>query len=252
MIAVTIGAYLLTEFVELNLATLRQLFGPETPILVSDDASIRSPAIEFLAHRYGAEYECSRVRRSHFAGDAQAFVNALAFAEAHHAPLALKISQRVILLRPEVRSEIQEGFADPSIAIALPGKPTIGMLKAEQRMYSLFDYLTDVVCIRTEALGAEEFIADYRAQVATDHSSTGSYIEKLFLNYATGKFKDRTKILRTVTDHTPSTPCMFLRKCQNDQRQYREVAAALGIGGEFNLADWKRIDPAYDPRPVAV
>lgn len=250
-IAITIGAYQLTEFVELNLAMLRELFGNETPILVSDDHSVKSPAMHWLAGKYGAEYIGSEARRSHFAGDAQAVINALAFAKANDCEVALKLSQRVILTDPNARETILAPFRQ-HYDLALPGRLNVNKLRPEHRMYGSFVYLTDLVAIRTAALSAEDLMARYQAKVKACASKTDAYVERLFLELARGEFEGKTWVYPEYTDHYPGVPCKFLRKCQNDQIQYQKLGHTKGIHGLFSVSDWRFLDPDYRPHPKVV
>jgi hypothetical protein len=249
-IAITIGAYQLDDFVALNLAQLRAIFGPDVPILVSDDISIRSPVIERVAARYDADYTTSNSRRQHFAGDVQAFINSLAFARANSCDVALKISQRVILIDPAFLEVMRAPFAQGK-QIALPGKPTAAMLRPGYRSYSWFKYLTDCVAIRSD-YAPERLVADYRAQLADVKNRVDTFVERLIEDLADKQFPDTTHVWYELTNHMPRRPFRYLRKCQNDQRDYVELAHTHGLDGPYELGEWKRIDPQYRPVPTIV
>lgn len=250
-LAITIGAYQLTEFVELNLAMLRQIFGNDVPILVSDDHSVKSPAMHWLAGKYGAEYIGSSARRNHFAGDAQAAINALAFAKANDCEVAVKLSQRVVLTDPDARATLLKPFEN-GYHLAMPGRLNVNKLRPEHRMYASFMYLTDLVAVRVSELSAEELMRRYQEKVKSCATRTDAYVERLFLELARKEFDGKTWVYPEYTDHYPGQPCKFLRKCQNDQIQYQKLGHTKGIHGMFSVSDWRFIDPDYRPHPKVV
>ena len=107
--AICIGAYRLKDFVELNILRCRRIFGADVPIIVSDNLSDASPAIAALAQRYGTLYRCPTAPYSHFSGDVQSAINALALADATGADVALKLSMRLNPLLPAFRDRAPKG-----------------------------------------------------------------------------------------------------------------------------------------------
>src|SRR5207302_724487 len=92
--AITIGAYRLWDFVELNVCRCKVIFGDDVSICIDDDKSPESPKIEAVADKHGCHYICSTERRGHFAGDAQTIATCLAFGKQTGADYSLKLSQR--------------------------------------------------------------------------------------------------------------------------------------------------------------
>src|SRR6266576_1850476 len=106
--AVTVSAYQLAEFVELNVLALRRVFGPDTPILISQDWADLALEIQEVAERLGTYHLCADSHRGHFAGDLSSCCAALAFAECEKADIAVKVSQRLLLCQPCAREILEK------------------------------------------------------------------------------------------------------------------------------------------------
>lgn len=242
-IAFTVGAYRLVDFIRLGLAQLSKL-SPESPVLVSDDRAAESEQIEKVALEFGAQYRCSRLRRGHFGNDAQSFVHALAFAEAAGADIAVKVSQRFIFRRPEVIAAITDAFADPNILVVTPGQPKVGTLGNGRPMgFGAFSNLSDVVAIRVGCISPTEMLHMYRERLMREKVPWGSFLECLISDFHSTRFPGRTVKLEQITNHngTFENP-LYLRRYQNGEHQYRDLAATHGIAGQFPLAEWSALD----------
>ncbi len=251
--AATIGAYQLEQFVELNILALRRLFGPDLPILVSDDLSQRSAEIRDVAAKYDVFHWASSTHRGHFYGDLCQICNCLAFAESQGADIALKISQRFILCEPAAREVLENAFADPEVWMALPGRIHPGSIKrAESRFFSNLSVLTDFFAVRTGKLSAETVRTTYETRVREQKNRFDTLMEPLF-----GYIQDVT-LAGHVTrleqfSHTPhGKPKIYLRKAQSEPAEYQILARELGMPEPFNvlLQEWRALDgDKYRPVP---
>lgn len=251
-IAFTISSYRLAPFVQLGLAQLRKL-SPDSPILVSDDKASESDAIKALADQYGAHYVCSRERRGHFANDAQSIVNALTFAEANNCDIAIKISQRFILRKPESIDVIQKVFSDSNMMAATPGKPTLMSGSRASKGFGAFGTLSDIVAIRTGAMTGDAFIQLYRARLMREKVPWASFLECLCDEMHSHVFPGRTAKVPELTNPNPQDP-LYLRRYQATERQYRDLAMTHGFAAQFPLDEWNRLEPGagYMCKPVVI
>lgn len=243
-IAFTIGAYGLPQFVELNILYLRRLF-PEAPILISDDVSDKSGEIKEVADRHLCDYVVSGKRRQHFAGDMQAAVNAVAFGQATNADIAVKISQRFILLRPYCVEVVQRALA--SHPIALPGKPTV---LPGYSTYNNFNALTDIILMDPKVITPQILTDTYRNFVKVGATAWSCFVEHTFEHLVNERFTGN--LIPEFTNHGEGAP-LYLRKCQNNTAAYLAAVADVGMNNNrtFSLLDWKHIDEqGYSPRPV--
>lgn len=107
--AACIGSAGLPHFTELNVCLLRACFG-NIPIVIRDDRSTESHLIEHVAANRDCYYICQPTPLGHFAGDVQAFIDALALAESEGADIAIKLSQRAAVAHPDIRAVIETYF----------------------------------------------------------------------------------------------------------------------------------------------
>lgn len=250
-IAYTVGAYRLFPFIKLSILQLRKL-DPGCPILISDDPAPESVHIENLAKEVGCDYRGARVRRGHFAADFQSLVNALVFAEAVGADVAVKASQRFIFRKPEAIDVLRKCFANPNIMAATPGQPKHHNGSAPARGFGTFGTLSDVVAIRVGAMSAEQLLHLYRARIIREKVPWASFIECLVDELHSNVFPGRTMKLAELTN--PTQDPIYLRRYQANEKDYRELALTHGFNGQFPLAEWGQIEPgnAYFCRPVVI
>lgn len=251
--AFTISSYRLADFVHLGLKQLSKL-SKESPVLVSDDSSPESGVIKALADGHGASYRGSTKRRGHFSADMQSFVNALVFAEAFGADVAVKVSQRFILRRPEAVAAIIGAFDDPNILVVTPGQPKVGAIGNGRPMgFGAFTTLSDVVAIRVGAVSPTEMLHMYRERLMREKVPWGSFLECLIDEFHHMKFPGKTVKLDAITNHTNIEDPLYLRRYQNGEHQYRALAETHGIGGQFNLGEWGQIEGRnYLCKPLCV
>lgn len=250
-LAFTISSYRLNPFVKLGLAQLRKL-SPESDIFVSDDRSLESDSIKSTAEQYGAGYSCSRVRRSHFAGDFQGLVNSLVFAEANDCVVAVKVSQRFIFRKPESIDVLRKCFSNPNMMAATPGQPKLTNGSKPAQGFGAFGTLSDVVAIRVGAMSAEQLLHLYRARIIREKVPWASFIECLVDELHSNVFPGRTMKLPELTN--PTADPIYLRRYQASEKQYRDLALSHGFNAQFPLQEWGQIEQGsqYFCRPAVI
>lgn len=252
--SVTVGAYKLFEFVELNVCRCRVIFGDDVDICIDDDLSENSPTIQEISEQYGCGYVCGEKPRGHFAGDAQTIATALAFGQQTKSDVSLKLSQRVIPVLPRFRECIEEAFANPAIQIVVPGRIKMNQIaRPSARFFASFGLLTDLVAFRTGAITPEEWIEFYRERFQKSTNHADSLIEVTVGHLIATKFKDAAMVLEELANYKPFAPKIFLRKSQCLEREYQQLADMHGIKGSWNILDWAQIEKQnYFCRPVQV
>lgn len=248
--SVSIGSFGMPSFVLCNIRQCRKVFG-DVPILVSDDASEHSDAIQILCNKEKVDYVGSAQSRGHFAGDLMAFLNGLVHSKVNNADIFLKISQRLLLLDPALKQVIKDKFSDPNIHLVIPGKPSAGMLRADHRGFNRFECLTDVLAMRTNAIDPEWLRKEYIEQVKTGKEHGSTFVELWMSNLIEKHLKANTIILPELTDHVPFTPYRYLRRYQNAPRDYEAAFRANGVEveGGVQLGAWSKMLTKYSPGP---
>lgn len=254
MLAFTIGAYRLVDFIHLGIRQLKKL-SPDSPILVSDDASPESGHIKAISEGLGAQYRCSRIRKGHFSADMQSFVNALAFAEAMGADVAVKVSQRFIFRQPESIAAITEAFADPNIVFATPGQPKVAgsFGRAPTNSFGAFTVLSDIMAIRVGCLSPSDLIHKYRSRLLTEKVPWGSFVECMADDLHRNVLTGRTVKMEALTNQPDIEDSIYLRRYQNTEQQYAALAGTHGFGGRFPTTEWSVLDGRnYLCKPLVV
>lgn len=241
-IAITIGAYRLTQFIELNIRQCRAVFGEEAPIIVSDDASLESPQIKALAERLGCAYSCPEKRRSHCSGDFQAFINGAVLARQIGADVVVKLSQRFIPLSG-FKELILDPFNDPSVKVVVPGQPKLHTFaRSSARFFNKFTILSDCVAWRVEDLPAERLMEIYRERVAKAEKPADQFIEVAWGHICTEIFPHNHRAVEELANPQIGQPKKYLRKAQTPPHEYANLAASHGIRGDFPLGEWIHIE----------
>lgn len=250
--ACVIGSYDLPDFIELQIRSLRHVFGEGTQILVSDDLSQHSGEIREVAAQFGVHHVVSDTHRSHFAGDCQATVNGLAFAECEKADILVKVSQRFVLCEPAVKGILENYFSNPETHLILPGRIHPGSIKrAESRFFSNLSVQSDIVCIRSGKLTPYALKNLYENRVKAKQSRHDSLIEALWSFIMDVTLAGHAVQAPELTHGVKGRPPLFLRRCQAEPAQYQAFAAQLGMK-EFLplLQEWRRLTNSYRPCPV--
>lgn len=248
---IVIGAYRLTGFVRLNVLRCRRLW-PDVPILISDDRSPESAAMERLAEELECDYTCPDKRRSHFSGDFQSFINGLVFALEIGADVVLKLSQRCIPVLPEFRTAMEQAFEDERCQVVLPGQLNPQQIaRPGARFYRKFGLLTDIVAMRADAISPEELLRVYRER--NRGKPADSFSETTFGALLESNFRGpRHRLLDEWTHHRPGQPKLYLRKSQSSASDYQQVALMEGLK-EFNwdLREWIQMEGKNGYKPKA-
>lgn len=255
--AISIGCYRLADFIELNITRCRRIFGDDCCIMLSDDHCNNHPhdseCIKKLADKHQVIYWSSKYQRSHFSGDIQAIVNAVKLADSADTDIALKLSQRLIPVLPAFRECIERAFGNPHVQMALPGRmDPMQIARPGARFYTNFGILTDVVALRRGAITPELLIQVYRERLQVGEPRSACLVETTFGWLMEHKFKGRTAILASLTNHIPMQPKIYLRKAQSSADDYKQVAAMEGLSGYYDLREWPQIERTeYFGRPTA-
>lgn len=238
-LAFAIGAYRLTDFITLGIKQLQKL-SPNSPILISDDKSEESKHIELIADRHGVNYKCSKIRRGHFSADFQALVNSLSFAEAAGADVAVKISQRTILRKPEAIDVIQKVFSEPNICVATPGQPKPKTNNRASKGFGAFTTLSDIVMIRVGCMTPQELLVMYRERLLREKVPWASFLECCIDDLHSRKFPGRTVKVEELTN--PTEDPIFLRRYQSTEQDYRNLAMTHGTNGRYPCEEWNSLE----------
>lgn len=244
IVAVTIGSYLMPDFVRLNVRRCKAVFGPDAPILVSDDCSSGTPAIRNIANEEGVAFWSSTEPMSHFSGDIQAFINAIAFAESNSADVALKLSMRLIPVLPIFRAALEREMTKPETMICTPGRLLVRQLaRPKVGFYTKFGLLTDAVAIRCGTITANELRDAYRQANNNAKQHSDSLVELVIGSLITShpKLKGGHVTIPEWTHFTPGEPMPYLRKSQCGPNHYAKVAALEGITGRWDIREWTEI-----------
>lgn len=250
--ALVVSSYQLSEFVQLNLHFMRDIFGI-SPILVSDDRSDNSPLIESAACKYGAAYICTRVKKGHFAGDLQSIINGLVFAESNGCDVLVKCSQRFILLDKQIKGDLDNYCLTKDMSLGLPQKlhPAQTITKSGVGFCQL-PILTDFIAIRIGRITPQGLLDKYKRKVLTEKVNHRSFVEAVFNDYR-HEMGEKCVLLNELSTHIPGVPHRFMRKVMNHRAQYLDLARSVGIEGSFDTREWSGIQGVnYQPRPVVV
>lgn len=251
--AISIGCFKLKNFVRLNVAYLRRVFGDDAPIFLYDSPSEENGDIRLIAADYGCAYACEPVNRGHFAGDVQAAVAAVAMAQHHGCEFALKVNQRTILLSPEIPSLLEQAFSDPQVTLVTPGRyPEVSIIDPASRFHGRFPQAVDVLCFRAAQWDAQGIGDRYKTQWTTSTSRYGAYSEVFWANEVKRIGAGAHRVAPWLSAHVDGEPFKFLRKIQNREEHYNEAARQIGLPlGAYPLQEWMKLRRNYQPQPRA-
>lgn len=254
--AAAVGAAGYCHFSELNVCLLRKCFGEDLEIVVRDDPSRDSPAIERMAERRNCFYRTSAAPLGHFGGDIQTFIDALALAEAVDADIAIKVSQRFMVASPNVRTIVQGRFqSDPNLMVIMPGRPNPNFIRQGHQQFARFPLLTDIVFMRADRklLTPELIKGSYEEQVRRGSQYTDCFVEVFWDKLRHGPLKDRVHLAPELTDHRGGQPPLFLRRYQNRTDEYKRLAMMFDITAEpWDLGERANMQRGYNPVPRLV
>jgi hypothetical protein len=248
--SITIGSFQLFNFVRLNVAYARKVFG-DAPICLYDAPSEESPKVQALAEEYGCAYVTERVNRGHFGGDIQSAVIAIAFAQQHQCDVGIKLNQRTILLSPEIPQLLAREFKNPEVTLVTPNTyPAESIIDQSSRFHSLFPAAVDVLCFRARDWDAQGVADRYTRQWKESDYKYATYSEVFWGNESL-RLGSAHKKVDWLTTH--DCPQKYLRKIQNREADYNAAAVAIGLpAGQFATAEWSKLKPGqYRPSPRA-
>lgn len=249
--ALSVGTYQLPQFAEIQLRTLRSIFG-SSPLCIYDGKSKASPEIKELADRFDATYLSEKVNRGHFSGCIQNAVVAAAFAKANGCELAVKVNQRFVITDTNIPERLEDIFDDGAIDLAMPPsvKPET-IIDEKSKFHHRFKYHPDFIVMRASAIDPQWIADSYSQQVVTDTSRYGTLSENFWINQIESTFKGRFKALDWLS--APSNPPTYLRKIQHTEEDYRNHALSVGMTwADFPTVEWSEIlGTAYRPLPRA-
>lgn len=242
--AITIGCYRLADFIELNILQCREVFGKDVPILLSDDDSPESFQIQALAEKHGCYYTKSDSHMSHFSGDLQAILNMLNFTKQTGVDIGIKLSQRLIPMRPEFRQVAEAAFADPQTMVVVPGKPPRNQISTKAGMfYAQFEILSDVVAVWHDAIEPIELAEIYRQRVREGKQKFDCLVETTIHWLIHNRFHGKHHVaIQAWAEHKLGDPKAFLRKTQSVRSEYVQAGIKHGIDGRFDLREWINLE----------
>ena len=239
------------DWIELNIRSCRRVFGDDVPILLSDDASPESGQIQKLAEKMGCHYTQSDVRRGHFAGDVQAMVNSIVFAKQLGKKIACKISQRMILADAGIPVLAEHSLEPEGMLLALPGRPHPRWI-CGSKGFARYSNLTDVIFFRADRLDPQVILDTYKTAWQTGTAAHDCIPEiAIGRSIESGVLAGKAVVLDELTNHQPGRAKRFLRRYMSSPAEFRRHAQQLGMDGFFHTSEWKQLDPAYSPRPLA-
>lgn len=254
--AAAVGAAGYSHFTELNVCLLRKVFGADLDIVIRDDPSPDSARIEQMAAKRDCFYRTTASPLGHFGGDVQTFIDALALAEAVDADIAIKVSQRFMVVGTEVRPIVQGRFtADPNLLVVMPGRPNPNFIRQGHQQFARFPILTDIVFMRADkkVMTPELIKGTYEAQLRGGTQYADTFVEVFWDKLRHGVLKDRVHLAPELTDHRGGQPPLFFRRYQNRPEEYKRAAMQFGITGEpWELGERAKMTRGYNPVPRMV
>ncbi len=249
--AITIGSYRMPEFIALQIATLRHVFGRDVDILVSDDWSDKSAEIRELCAKQSVYYLCSETPRGHFAGDFMAILNSMAFAKSIGADIGIKISQRFVLVEPVVQEILNRHLSSPEIWLGLPGRISSHTIhEISSRFFANFPILSDILIIRTGVIAHEVLKDIYEGKCKVRATPMAGFVELVWQELKDTIFSNRYVILTELTHPFPGRAKLFLRRYQSLEAEYAEIALKHGINPvRYRTDEWRRLSASYRPVP---
>jgi len=249
--AACVGSAGLPHFTELNVCMLRYVFGGDLPIVIRDDRSTVSSQIELIAAKRDCFYACNEVPLGHFAGDVQAFIDALALGEECNVDIAIKMSQRAMVAHPDLKTHMIRRFQDnPGAAAVMAGRPNPNLIRVGHQQFARFPILTDIVFMRVGAIAPDMIKSAYEDQVRQGKAYIDSFVEVFWDRLRNGPLSDKVILAEELTNHRGGQPPLYLRRYQNRPEEYAGRAQHFGITGTpWDLGERAKMVKGYNPRP---
>lgn len=249
VIAITIGAYELPQFVELNIRSCRNIFG-SSPILIYCGAGRSAETIKAIADKFDCSFIYEEKNRGHFAGCVMTAVSSVAFGKHVGSDISIKCNQRLVPLSPDIPDRLEAMFSDPSIDLAMPIQMRAETIHDERsKFHAKFVVLPDFIAFRTSAVDAQSIADAYSEQVRNSTKQGDTLTEMFWAKQVEGPFNGRFAALPWMSE--PTEPPIYLRKVQHKEERFRQAAVALGMdGGRFETAEWgNMLGASYRPMP---
>ena len=250
--AAAVGCAGFPNFTELNVCLLREVFGKDLPIVICDDKSQDTQQNESVATRRDCYFKTGDVPRGHFAGDIQAFMDAISLAEAVGADIAIKMSQRSMVSHLDLHTVIESKFTfDPNCLAVMAGRPNPRLIRQGHQQYARFPLLTDIVFMRIGKELTADFIKEqYENQVKSGSKYYDCFVEVFWDRARTNYLNGKVHLAPELTDHRPGMAPLYLRRYQNGESEYLSRAGRYGISsGHWLLGERSKLTQKYDPRP---
>lgn len=250
--AAAVGCAGFPNFTELNVCLLREVFGNDLPIVVVDDKSQDTHRNEAVATRRDCYFKTGDSPRGHFAGDIQAFMDAVSLGEALGADIAIKMSQRAMVSHRDLRPIIEGKFiTDPNCLAVMAGRPNPKRIRSGHQQYARFPLLTDIVFMRIGGPLTADFIKEeYEKQVREGSHYWECFVEVFWDRLRTTGLNGRIHLAHELTEHRGGMAPLYLRRYQNTDAEYAALAARYGItSGPWLLDERVKLTSGYDPRP---
>jgi hypothetical protein len=249
--ACAIGSAGYPWFTELNVCSARQALGKDVPIVITEDTSGSTTAVEAMAARRDCYLDALNPPMGHFHGDIQTSINALALAAASGADIAVKLSQRFCIVSEEVNAVVTKAFkADPALAIICPGRPNPNWIRKGHQQFSRFAILTDVMFMRASLVDPEMIATEYANQLRSSQNYHDCFAEIFWHRVCEGVLGGHYWKCPQITDHSSGRLFMFLRRYQNSPSDYQRIADVFQLGRHvWDLRERANMTKNYDPRP---
>jgi len=250
--AAAVGCAGFPHFTELNVCLLREVFGNDLPIVICDDRSQDSSRNEQVAERRDCYFKSDDTPRGHFAGDVQAFMDALSLAEGLGADIAIKMSQRAMVASRDLQAIVEAKFTtDPNCLAVMAGRPNPKRIRPGHQQYARFPLLTDIVFMRVgKELTADFIKAEYEKQVREGTKYWECFVEVFWDRLRTTTLNGRIHLSQELTDHRGGMAPLYLRRYQNTEAEYLARAQRYGITVTgWQLGERAKLTKSYDPRP---
>ena len=245
-----VGSAGLPWFTELNIKSLRHVFGADLPIVITEDPSPSTSRVMEIAGENDCYIHVSEQPLGHFQGDVQTYLDALALASQTQADIAIKVSQRFFVVDPRLREMISTKFeADPNLAVVCPGRPNPNLIRTGHKQFARFPLLTDIFFMRRSHIDPDFVKAQYEKQVKEGRQYWDCFVELFWERIRNGSLNGRVHLAPELTDHRGAEPKLYIRRYQDSQSDYLRLAQYFKVTGSWQLGERASLDKRYDPRP---
>jgi len=252
--AACVGSAGFTHFTELNVYFLRAVFGNDLPVTIRDDRSPETTLAKAVAAKHQCYFHTNETPVGHFQGDMQCYLDSLALAKAVGADVAIKVSQRFMIIHPKVKEIVEQRFAaNPNLAAIFPNRPDPRLIHRGHTKFARFAMLTDVAFMKVSVITAEWLKAAYEKQISEAKQYHDQFVEVFWDSIRNTALQNRIHLAPEITDHSGRHPHYFLRRYQNLPAEYLSAAERFGVPDArhkpWSLGERASLTKGYDPRP---